>query len=109
MTTPHERTRALLHTREFLDELCDSQQTPDVPDTVRLSARRLLRHYPEARHLDEAAVAWPMHWERIFPGPRQPPSYMDLVMLMQKHGLVFASKGPVPEAPPGCDGCDANG
>jgi len=43
MTMPHERTRAVIHTREFLVELSrDSTQT----ESIRRTALHLLRHYP---------------------------------------------------------------
>jgi hypothetical protein len=46
MTTPDERTRAIVQTRVFLRELITSELTPGVPDDVREEACRLLRHYP---------------------------------------------------------------
>lgn len=99
MTTPSERTRAVMHTREFLEDLCDSQCTPGVPNAVRVSARRLLRHYPSPGHLDMAAVAWPMYWERLAPEPSFPLSYLELVSLVGRSGLAFASGKPVSGAP----------
>jgi hypothetical protein len=61
MTLPIERTRAILHTREFLRELMDSEATPGVPDAVRRAAQTLLRHYPAARDIELAHLACP-HW-----------------------------------------------
>lgn len=46
MTMPDERTRAVVHTAEFLRELTMPSVTPKVPHAVREEARRLLRHYP---------------------------------------------------------------
>lgn len=46
MTTPSERTRAVVHTAEFLRDLTMPSVTPEVPRAVREEARRLLRHYP---------------------------------------------------------------
>ena len=46
MTTPVERTRAVLNTERFLIDLRDSNKYPDVPKTVREEAQRLLKHYP---------------------------------------------------------------
>ncbi|MHB9351614.1 BPSL0761 family protein [Pseudomonas amygdali] len=43
MTTPHERTRSVIHTRDFLIEL--SRDT-SLPDRLRRDAEFLLRHYP---------------------------------------------------------------
>lgn len=45
MTTPAERTRALMQTRRLLETLTTAQ---DVPERVREEAVRLLRHYPDA-------------------------------------------------------------
>lgn len=46
MTTPEERTRTLVQTKEFLQPLLDPAQTPRTPKPVRTEAKRLLRHYP---------------------------------------------------------------
>jgi len=54
------RLRALVHTREFLRDLCDSERTPKVPDSVRAEARRLLRHYPLGRDLKLVGMALPL-------------------------------------------------
>ena len=51
MTTPDERARAVLQVRDFLEELCSSESMSDVPDMVRVQARRLLRHYPSRMDL----------------------------------------------------------
>ncbi|RPR66101.1 hypothetical protein IPC1040_32540 [Pseudomonas aeruginosa] len=45
MTRPHERTRSLVQTEEFLRELA---KNPELPESIRGEARRLLRHYPDA-------------------------------------------------------------
>lgn len=43
MTMANERTRAVIHTREFLEELSrDTAQT----ESIRKTALALLRHYP---------------------------------------------------------------
>lgn len=43
MTMPHERSRAIVRTQEFLEQLSrDGSQSEDV----RRSATHLLRHYP---------------------------------------------------------------
>lgn len=44
MTMPCERTRSIIHTGDFLRDL---SRNPTVPESVRLEARHLLRHYPE--------------------------------------------------------------
>jgi hypothetical protein len=45
MTMVEERTAAVVHTREFLKELSGDQS---LPDAIRLGAKHLLRHFPEA-------------------------------------------------------------
>ncbi|NVL39893.1 BPSL0761 family protein [Pseudomonas syringae] len=44
MTTPNERTRAVIQTGEFLLEL---SQDSSLPERIRRDAKFLLRHYPE--------------------------------------------------------------
>jgi hypothetical protein len=63
MTTPDERARAVLHTKEFLEELCSSEAMPDVPDAVRAQARHLLRHYPGRMDLARASRLCPHLFE----------------------------------------------
>jgi len=46
MTMPSERTRALVDTKRFLEDLLDPRLTPRVPARIRTRARCLLRHYP---------------------------------------------------------------
>lgn len=48
MTLPHERTRAVLRTRDFLRDLLDRKKTPRVPLAVRQRASYLLKHYPDS-------------------------------------------------------------
>jgi hypothetical protein len=48
MTTPQERTRAVVQTKQFLEELLG---VPDLPDQVRRQALVLLRHYPGSSEL----------------------------------------------------------
>jgi hypothetical protein len=47
MTTPRERTLAVLQTRMFLRQLANDDE---LPVAVRLEAGRLLRHYPGSVH-----------------------------------------------------------
>lgn len=57
MTTPDERTRALVQTKQFLQGL----QTQDaVPPDVREAARALLRHYPTLAQIELAHMALPL-------------------------------------------------
>ncbi len=60
MTTPDERTRAVLHTRDFLEALVSPDGQPGVPAEVREEARRLLRHYPDVTDLRLASIALPL-------------------------------------------------
>lgn len=59
MTTPDERTRAVLKTREFLSDLTSHTRTPDVPEEIREHAIALLRHYPYASDMYFAGHACP--------------------------------------------------
>lgn len=43
MTMPHERTRSVIQTRDFLVEL---SRDPSLPERIRRDAKFLLRHYP---------------------------------------------------------------
>jgi hypothetical protein len=56
MTTPYERTRAVLETRKFLSDLTCPDRTPDVPGDIRHWAEALLRHYPDAGDIRLAAL-----------------------------------------------------
>ena len=51
MTMPHERTRSVLQTRDFLLELA---RDTSLPERVRDDARFLLRHYPNRADLVQA-------------------------------------------------------
>lgn len=51
VSDPRERTRALLETRRFLEELCIA----DVPPSMRLRAQGCLRHYPTVEALSVLA------------------------------------------------------
>jgi hypothetical protein len=59
VTTPEERTRAVVQTRELLRELTTPSLTPRVPVAIREEARRLLRHYPSAGDMSLAHSALP--------------------------------------------------
>lgn len=48
MTMPSERTRAVIHAREFLQEI---SQDVSLPEPVRRQARHLLRHYPSREEM----------------------------------------------------------
>jgi len=69
VTTPDERTRAILHTKDLLVELLSAEQAPNVPEAIRDEACRLLRHYPSPAELGLAHRALPMFCKR----PANPP------------------------------------
>ena len=68
MTLPDERYRAVIQTRRFLLDLCNSQHTPRVPKLVRETARAMLRHYPSDWEMQTAAREAPQVFqERMEP------------------------------------------
>jgi len=84
MTTPEERSRALLQTRHFLQELCKSGCTPGVPDSVRREARRLLRHHPDAGDVDLVAMAFPQWWAPSSASSTRAVPYIELLLLARE-------------------------
>jgi hypothetical protein len=78
MTLPAERTRAVLQTRIFLEELADASLS--LPDSVRHEAVRLLRHYPHKQDMHLANLACPTwfgpvvaaHWKQSSVQPKGP-------------------------------------
>ena len=68
MTLPDERYRAVIQTRRFLLDLCNSEHTPRVPKLVRETARSMLRHYPSDWEMQTAAREAPQVFaERMEP------------------------------------------
>lgn len=61
MTVPYERTRSVLRTRQFLQELAAAGEGYDMDHFIN-QARTLLRHYPDPHHLRISAVALPDVW-----------------------------------------------
>ncbi len=59
MTLPDERYRAVVQTRRFLLDLCNTQHTPRVPKLIRDTARSMLRHYPSDYDMNRAAEGAP--------------------------------------------------
>jgi hypothetical protein len=59
MTTPFERTRSLIGTKELLERLQDPKETPRVPPWLREEARQLLRHYPTYSSIELAHKVLP--------------------------------------------------
>lgn len=76
MTTPTERSRAVIQAKRLLQKL--SART-DVPADVRREAERLLRHYPGSVHINLAGVAWPMHFATDEVEPERMPTYLELL------------------------------
>lgn len=54
MTTPTERTRALVWAGDFLEELRNAEPGT-VPDALREQANRILRHYPATMEIEQMA------------------------------------------------------
>lgn len=52
MTTPYERTRALVQTKQFLHELCSLDDA--IPLSMLRAAEELLRHYPTLADIEVA-------------------------------------------------------
>lgn len=59
MTTPRERTRALIWTREFLRELAHGEASKLPPEELRAQSRALLRHFPLTGDIHLAHLALP--------------------------------------------------
>jgi hypothetical protein len=78
MTTPRERTLAVLQTRKFLRKLANNAE---LPVAMRDEACSLLRHYPGSVHVSCAAAAWPSHFGPEYPEEAHPaqPSYLRLL------------------------------
>ncbi|MGT2469318.1 BPSL0761 family protein [Paraburkholderia terrae] len=61
MTTPDERTRAVLDTRDFLQTLAAGDEIT-IAGLVRSVAVGLLRHYPLESDISTSAAAAPGVW-----------------------------------------------
>ncbi|KVS41514.1 hypothetical protein WK43_22920 [Burkholderia ubonensis] len=61
MTTPRERTKAVVDTREFLRMLASADEVT-VRGLVQTMAMCLLRHYPLDIDLEVSAAALPGVW-----------------------------------------------
>ena len=70
MTTVHERTRSVVQTRDFLQELA---RDTSLPESLRYQAKNLLRHYPTAE------AVW-------LAGRVEERSKQELSLLADKHG-----------------------
>jgi hypothetical protein len=85
MTTPYERTRSLIQTRELLKRLQDPGETPRVPRWLRDEARVLLRHYADYAAIEMAHKALPHLY-----GPVPPFSRLNASADVQ--GVIDATK-----------------
>jgi hypothetical protein len=63
MTTPYERTRAVLKTRLFLQDLQSARKCPDLPQELRNQASALLRHFPDRMDLIHLYRMIPMFYD----------------------------------------------
>lgn len=62
MTTPRERTAAVLAVRKFLEKLAQPAGN-DIPSDVVGEAERLLRHYPSLADIELTCAMYPTCWE----------------------------------------------
>lgn len=63
VTTPVERTRAVMAAERFLGRLV-RREIKGVPKAVREEANRILRHYPSQYDLEVSAERAPDRWGR---------------------------------------------
>lgn len=77
MTMVHERTRSVVQTRDFLRDL---SRDSSLPESIRLQAERLLRHYPKA------ADIW-------LAGRLEERRREELSLLADKHGPLHPALG----------------
>ncbi|MBC8725759.1 hypothetical protein F6X37_30685 [Paraburkholderia sp. 31.1] len=61
MTTPSERTKAVLDTRDFLEMLANAEAVT-IPGLVQSVATCLLQHFPLLIDLDISASTLPTVW-----------------------------------------------
>lgn len=61
VTTPHERTRSVLRTRDFLRKLAAECNAPEQEE-LRAIATTLLRHFPDRMELACSARILPGVW-----------------------------------------------
>jgi len=69
---PHERTRSLVQTGEFLQELA---KNAELPELMRRQAKALLRHYPSAQDIGLKIQV-------------ESRCRVELALLADKHGLL---------------------
>ncbi|WP_081067971.1 BPSL0761 family protein [Burkholderia territorii] len=69
MTTPSERTAAVLRTRTFLMEL-GNPAACGIPREIASAAENLLRHYPSLVDIELTCAIYPTCWEMPAMGPK---------------------------------------
>lgn len=69
MTTPYERTRALVQTRNFLQRLASLGEDA-IPISLLNEAEALLRHYPQLAKIELVHKALPMFFGSVTPYTR---------------------------------------
>jgi hypothetical protein len=62
LTTPYERSKAVLGARRLLQELAALPVDSEASYAFGNRARGLLRHFPEAFHLELSAAVLPSVW-----------------------------------------------
>lgn len=62
VTTPFERTRAVVEARLFLEQLSTGRLVATSPKDLRVAAEALLRHYPDESNLGLTARLLPFLW-----------------------------------------------
>lgn len=70
MTTPFERTRALVLTKDFLQRL-SSLGDDVVPHEISVEAETLLRHYPGLADIEIAHLSCPIWFGPVPPCSRR--------------------------------------
>lgn len=80
MTLPIERTRAVEKAYRFLLDLCNPQVTPKVPLRVRREARAILKHFPNAFNMEEAAKHSPLVFGSL---KNEDKSFLDLASVRE--------------------------
>lgn len=85
MTTPYERTRSMIETKAYLQELIDPTATPRVPKALREIARKLLRHYPGYAEIELAHKCLPHLYGPV-------PPFSRLSGGLQTVGVIDATK-----------------
>lgn len=104
MTMPSERTRAVLHTREFLQWVLHTEATPDMVIRMKRAALTLLRHYPSTIDMHLAHLACPQWFGATLErkGPMPPGDVVRLIADLDSgscDGQVESAQGVEP-APP---------